>query len=58
VNNKEILKENIKEYLRNAKIAKENKEFNTSVTLFFKAMSSLCDLFIFKRGVEIFVAFP
>lgn len=49
MNNNEILKININEYLKNARIAKENKEYNTAVTLFFKAMSSLCDLFILEK---------
>lgn len=40
------LSENIKEYYKNACAAQERKEYNTAVTLLFKALSSLCDLYI------------
>ncbi len=40
------LNENIKEYYKNAFTAQERKEYNTAITLFFKAISSLCDLYL------------
>lgn len=48
---KEIFIENAKEYYRNAGDAENKKEYNTSVTLYFKAISALCDVYIFiKEG--------
>jgi len=46
---KEILLENAKEYFKNALSSEKTKEYNTSVTLFFKAISSLCDLYILEK---------
>lgn len=43
---KQILKENSLEYYRNALETEKRKEYNSAVTLFFKAISSLADLFI------------
>ena len=44
-----VLKDNAKEYYRNALIAHKNEEYNTSVTLFFKTISALADLLIYKN---------
>ena len=46
---KEILIENAKEYHKNAIEAENKKEYNSSVTLFFKCISALCDIFILER---------
>ncbi|MBU0957894.1 MAG: hypothetical protein KKF56_03750 [Nanoarchaeota archaeon] len=49
---KKDLEENAKEYYKNALEAEVRGEYNTSVTLFFKTISSLCDLFIVvKKGI-------
>ena len=45
---KSLLEENSREYYRNGLLAEKRGEFNTSVTLFFKALASLCDLQILK----------
>ena len=48
---KKILKENAKEYYKNALEAEKNKEYNSAVTLFFTAISSLAYLFLLiKEG--------
>ena len=48
---KNILIENAKEYYKNALEAEKKQEYNSSVTLFFKAISSLADLFVLiKEG--------
>lgn len=44
-----ILIENAKEYWKNALLAEKNKEFNTSVTLFFKTLSALADVYILRK---------
>lgn len=44
-----ILIGNAKEYWKNALLAEKNKEFNTSVTLFFKTLSALSDIFILRK---------
>ena len=44
-----ILLENAKEYMNNALEAEKKQQFNTSVTLFFKTLSALADLFILKK---------
>ena len=46
---KDILNDNYKEYFQegNAALTKEN--YNTAVTLFFKAMSAAADLFILNK---------
>lgn len=50
-NLKEILTENAKEYYKNALEVEKRQEYNSSVTLFFKAISALADLFILiKEG--------
>ena len=41
--------ENAKEYYRNALKAENKGEYNTSVTLYFKTISALCDLYIFGK---------
>ncbi|MDO8460561.1 MAG: hypothetical protein Q7S74_05605 [Nanoarchaeota archaeon] len=43
---KQILIDNSKEYYKNALDAKKRSEYNTAVTLFFKTLSSLADLYI------------
>jgi len=46
-----ILKENSLEYYKNALEAEKKHQYNTSTTLFFKAISSLADLIILiKEG--------
>ena len=48
---KKDLISNAKEYFDNAILAQENKQYNSSVTLFFKSLSALADLNIFiKEG--------
>lgn len=48
---KEILKENAREYYENALGSEEKGNYNTAVTLFFKSLAALCDLYIFiKEG--------
>ena len=44
-----VLKENAKEYYKNGFEAETRKEYNSAVTLFFKAIASLSDLFILIR---------
>ena len=46
---KEFLLENINEFIKEAKEATLNKSYNTSVTLYFKAIAVLCDLFILEK---------
>jgi len=48
-----ILIQNAKEYWKNALTAEQNKEFNTSVTLFFKTISALADLYILRNEKQI-----
>ncbi|OIO41705.1 hypothetical protein COU56_03505 [Candidatus Pacearchaeota archaeon CG10_big_fil_rev_8_21_14_0_10_31_9] len=43
------LEDNAREYYYNAVEAEKKKQFNSSVTLFFKALSSLADLYILKN---------
>jgi hypothetical protein len=52
-NIKEILIKNIKEYYKNAFNAENKEEYNSSVTLYFKAISALCDLYIFVKEGKI-----
>ncbi|MCK4521108.1 MAG: hypothetical protein KAU20_00920 [Nanoarchaeota archaeon] len=44
-----ILLDNIEEYYTNAIEAEIKLNYNTSVTLFFKVLSALCDLYIFRK---------
>ncbi len=44
-----ILRENYNEYFKSGQFALEKKQFNVSTTLFFKAICSATDLFIFKN---------
>lgn len=46
---KEILEENIREYLKEAEKAKKNLAYNSAVTLLFKALAVLIDLFILEK---------
>ncbi len=43
---REILLENAREYYFNAVEAEKKGQYNSAVTLFFKAISALCDLYI------------
>ena len=43
-----LLESNAFEYYRNGLAAEKRAEYNTSVTLFFKALASLCDLRVLK----------
>ena len=43
------LKENIKEFLKEAKKAEENKSYNSAATLFFKAIAVIVDLHILRK---------
>ena len=45
----EILIKNIKEFYGNAIEAEKKADYNTSVTLFFKALAVLGDLFILRK---------
>jgi len=45
----EFLIENIKEFVKEAREAKLNKAYNSSVTLFFKALAVSCDLYILRK---------
>ncbi len=45
----DVLKDNAKEYYKNALGAEKKGEFNTAVTLFFKTISSLADLYILLK---------
>ncbi len=48
---KETLKGNALEYYRNALESEKREEHNTAVTLYFKTIASLCDLYILiKEG--------
>ena len=48
-----ILIGNAKEYYKNGLDAEERGEYNSSVTLFFKAISSLCDIYILEKDGRI-----
>ncbi len=46
---KDVLIKNAKEYWRNALSAERKEEFNTSVTLFFKTLTALADIYILEK---------
>ena len=50
---KNVLIENAREYYRNGVLAELKKEYNSSVTLFFKCISALADLFVFLKEGKI-----
>ncbi len=50
---KDILEQNAREYYKNALEAEWKKEHNSAVTLFFKAIASLADLFILVKEGKI-----
>jgi hypothetical protein len=50
---KEDLISNAREYFKNALLAQDKREYNSSVTLFFKTISALADLFILKKENQI-----
>ena len=50
---KDILEQNAKEYYKNALEAEGKKEYNSAVTLFFKAIASLADLFVLVKEGKI-----
>ncbi|MEW5896552.1 MAG: hypothetical protein AB1668_02575 [Nanoarchaeota archaeon] len=43
------LLENVNEFVKNAKKAKEDASYNSATTLFFKALAVATDLFILKK---------
>jgi len=47
------LMENINEFYNSALIAEQENKYNVSVTLFFKALAVLADLYIFKKQGKI-----
>src|SRR6056297_2112469 len=47
------LEENAKEYFKNALLMQDREQINSAVTLFFKAISTLSDLFILKEKSKI-----
>lgn len=49
MNEEQFLLENIKEFLKEGKEARLNQAYNSSVTLFFKALAVLCDLYILRK---------
>ena len=53
MNSENILIENAKEYWRNALLAEERNEFNTAVTLFYKTLSALADIYILRKEKQI-----
>ena len=46
---KDILEKNAREYYKNALEALKKQEYNSAVTLFFKAIASLSDLFVIVK---------
>lgn len=48
-----ILLENLKEYLSYARKAYDEENYNTAVTLFFKALVTICDIEIFRKTSSI-----
>jgi len=50
---REDLISNAKEYFRNAVNTQERKEYNSSVTLFFKTLSALADLYLLEKENQI-----
>ena len=48
-----LLVGNAKEYYKNGMDAEKREEYNSSVTLFFKAISSLCDIYILEKDGRI-----
>ena len=49
VMDQKTLLNNIKEYMENAKYTYGKKNFNSAITLFFKALVAACDLELFKK---------
>ena len=45
----DILYRNMKEYLSYAKEAYRKEDYNTAITLFFKALITICDIEIFIK---------
>lgn len=45
----DVLKSNINEYFRQAKIAERDRAYNSAVVLYFKAIASLVDLLIYTK---------
>lgn len=50
---KEIIEKNLKEYLEIARYSFARKKFNTSVTLYYKALVELCDLELLDKANKI-----
>lgn len=51
--NELVLRDNAKEYWKNAVAAEQKSEFNTSVTLFFKTLSALSDIYILRKDNQL-----
>lgn len=49
MSNEQFLLENIKEFIKQAEKASKDNSYNSAVTLLFKAMAVMCDLFILKK---------
>jgi len=49
MNEEDLLSENIKEFLKEGKEARVNNAHNSAVTLFFKALAVLSDLYILRK---------
>jgi len=47
--NEKLLLENAREFLKEAKKSVDDKSYNSAVTLYFKALAVLIDLFILKK---------
>ena len=47
--NEKLLLENAREFLKEAKKSVDHKSYNSAVTLYFKALAVLIDLFILKK---------
>jgi hypothetical protein len=50
---KKDLISNAKEYFQNALFAQKRRQYNTSVTLFFKTLSALADLYILTNEKKV-----
>jgi len=46
---REILEENIREFIKQGKDSKKEKAYNSAVTLYFKALAVLADLYIYNK---------
>jgi len=53
MSSKEFLLDNVNEFIKEAREAALNKSYNSSVTLYFKAIAVLCDIFILEKEKQI-----